>query len=232
MNRSGPITIPTEKELEALFQSGLMAYLGMGSRRCCYRIPDTNLCVKAYRTQYGREQVDKPAIRLEIERNRFSERRNASCAEWAYYQELKKRLPQSLLDVFPCVLEHVCLPSRGWCLVEELIANADGSPSVSVEDEFRRRSWREGKFFLEEAMRKIRELGDELARHAVRFYDPPNILAQFAEDGEFRLRIADFEPVPRTFISLDALGSFFVSLKVRRRFARYLKRLAEWVPQC
>jgi len=228
MNRTGPITIPTGKELEALFQSGQMACLGMGRRRCCYRIPGTSLCVKAYRTLDGREHVENQTIRREIEHNRFSERRNTSCNEWDYFQELKARLPQSLLDVFPGVFERVCVPSRGWCLVEELIANADGTPSVSIETEFRRRPWGDGKAFLAKAIRQIRKLGEELARCAVRFYDPPNILAQFSEDGEFRLRIADFEPMPRTFIALEALGPLFVSLKVRRRFGRYRRRLEEW----
>ena len=205
-----------------------MEFLGEGSRRSCHRIPGTCLCVKAYRSVDAAAQAGSHTVRKEIERNRFSELHNTSCNEWFYYQELKARLPKPLLGVFPSVLERLCLPSRGWCLVEELIANADGSPSVPVEVEFRRRFRHDGKAFLGNVMEEIKVLGDELARHAVRFYDPPNILVQFAEDGSFRLRIADFEPMPRTFIALDSFSPLFISMKVRRRFGRYLKRLAEW----
>lgn len=228
MTQQQQISIPTSEELELLFRSGDMESLGEGRRRHCYRIPGHMLCVKAYRRDDELPTSEKASVRREIAKSRFSEKDNTSCKEWMYYQSLKKRLTPDLMSVFPSVLERVPTPTLGWCLVEELICNEDGSPSVSVESEFRRRPWRDGQSFIAKALKAVEALGDELSRHCVRFYDPPNILVQTAKDDTFRLRIADFEPEPRTFISLDALCPLFVRLKVRRRFSRYLKRLDEW----
>ena len=219
---------PTAEELEALFRSGRLESLGSGRRRHCYRIPGQKLCVKAYRQMDELSDQDKASVKREIMRSRFSEKDNTSCQEWHYYRALKSRLPQNLMSVFPETVDLICTPSHGWCLVEELIENEDGEPSVSVESEFRRRSWRSGQDFLSKAEPAIRTLGDDLSRHAVRFYDPPNILVQTAKDGSFRLRIADFEPTPRTLIAIEALGPLFIGLKVRRRFRRYLERLNRW----
>ena len=68
----------------------------------------------------------------------------------------------------------------------------------------------------------FRALVDALVRHAVRFYDPPNILSQWFSDGSFRLRIMDFEPVSRLLIPIDLLPAI-QRFKVRRRFERYLR---------
>ena len=39
----------TADQIDALLKSGSLERLGMGSRRACYRLPGTNLCVKCYR---------------------------------------------------------------------------------------------------------------------------------------------------------------------------------------
>ena len=224
------IKIPSAEELAALFEAGTMKRLGLGSRRACYRIPDSGLCVKCYRSEpeiaEGKhpERNDlkplAPSVIREIRIHRFSDAGNTSCQEWRYHEVLKKRLPPDLLEVFPETLVRVMVPGRGWCLVEEEILNADGTPARKFHEAY--------GFALDPKIRAsllktMKGLCDGLARHAVRFYDPQNVLVQWKADGTFRLRIVDFEPASRAIIPLDRFFPALVGCKVRRRFARYLK---------
>ena len=221
--------IPTAEQLEALFQAGTMKRLGIGSRRVCHAIPETGLCVKCYRSEeeialgkhvgYEPFKPLKAAVVREIRQHRFSDSGNTSCQEWRYYQALRRRLPAALLEVFPDRIERLLVPSRGWCIVEEMIVNADGSPVRKFHD-----AWQAADpGGRERLMAAFRQLADGLVRYAVRIYDPQNILVQWRADGTFALRITDFEPASRTFIALDRLSPALVRMKVRRRFARYLK---------
>lgn len=217
----------TPESLDALFLSGKMERIGIGVRRACYAIPGTGLCVKCYRSDeeialgkhvgYDPFKPLKGAVVREIRRNRFSDRGNTSCQEWRYYQALKERLPPELMAAFPATLERVLVPSRGWCLVEERIANVDGSPVRAFHKEWASAAW-DDRIWL---MDGLDALTDGLVRHAVRFYDPHNILVQWCAGGMPRLRITDFEPASRTLVSLDRLSPALVRLKLRRRFARY-----------
>ena len=220
-------TTVTAEALEGLFKAGAMKRLGMGSRRACYAIPDTNLCVKCYRSD---EEIAEgkhpgllpfeplaPAVIREICRNRFSERRNSSCREYRYWLSLKKRLPVDLMAVFPSTMEQMLIPSRGWAVVEELIVNADGTHPKKFAE-----GWWVDVESRVKLLASFNALADALVRHAVRFYDPPNILSQWFSDGSFRLRIMDFEPVSRLLIPIDFLPAI-QRFKVRRRFARYLR---------
>ena len=115
-------------------------------------------------------------------------------------------------------VEQIVLPSRGWALVEELVVNADGSMPRKFMEE-----WRSVDAVLRAGLlTSYNALADALVRHAVRFYDPPNVLAQRLADGSFRLRITDFEPTSRLFFPIDALPAI-ARLKVRRRFRRHLR---------
>ena len=204
-----------------------MERLGMGARRACYGIPGTGLCVKCYRSDAeiaegkypGQLPVTPlaPAVVREIGRRRFDGRRNTSCQEYRYWLSLKRRLPAGLMTAFPATMEPLLLPSRGWCIVEEVVLNADGSGVKRFHEALSAASpgEQDGLFTA------FDRLVDELCRHAVRFYDPQNILVQRCADGAFRLRITDFEPVSRTLISLDRLSPSFARLKIRRRFLRY-----------
>ena len=219
--------IPTAEQLEELFRAGTMKRLGIGVRRACYAIPGTNLCVKCYRSEeeialgkhvgYAPFKPLKDAVVREIRRNRFSDSGNTSCQEWRYYCDLRRRLPPGLMAAFPETLDRLLVPSRGWCIIEDAIANADGMPVqafhkvwMSSRDAERRRIYA-----------RLEALTEGLIRHAVRFYDPHNILVQTCPDGDVRLRITDFEPASRTFIALDRMMPSLVRMKLRRRFARY-----------
>ena len=219
------------EDIEALLNSGTLTRLGIGSRRVCYRLPETGLCVKCYRSdeeiKEGKcpgdphfEPLSATAIR-EIRHCRFDEKRNTGCQEYRYWMELKRRIPEELMAVFPSTIQPMELPTRGWCLVEECILNFDGSPATRFQD-----AWVGGRIAprmeLYDAFNKIT---DDLVQNAVKMYDIPNLLVQKMSNGTIRLRIADFEPVARTFIVLDRLSPVIVRMKLRRRFKRYRKML-------
>ena len=222
--------IPSAEELAALFGAGRLTRLGMGSRRACYALPGGVLCVKCYRSEdeiaEGRHPGKTPAKPLrkavvrEIRRHRFSEGGNTSCQEWRCLAKLRRRLPPELAAVFPETLERVLVPSRGWCLVEEVVRNADGSSARKFHEAY---IAAHDPQVRDRLLAALKSLCAALARHAVSFYDPQNVLVQWAADGTFRLRIVDFEPASRAFVPLDRMLPFLVGLKVRRRFARYLK---------
>lgn len=222
--------IPTADELAVLFSAGTLERLGMGSRRACYRLPGTGLCVKCYRSEaeiaegkHPERAYSKPlqpSVVREIRRHRFSDAGNTSCQEWRYHESLRARLPPDLLAVFPEIMERMLVPGRGWCLVEDEVRNADGSQAGKFHEEFM--SIRD-VCLREKLLEAMKDLCGSLARHAVSFYDPQNVLVQWLSGGGFRLRIVDFEPTSRALVPLDKIFPWLVGMKVRRRFARYLR---------
>jgi len=225
--------IPSADELEKMFAEGRMTAMGEGRRRICWRIPGTDLCLKSYRNdeeifRNGASGLKNSIVR-EIKRCRHDERCNTSCLEWRYHQELQATLPEDLLKVFPERMERVHLPTRGWCVVETVLANYDGTPVRSVVEEmvrFGTVGTPTADIVKFRALRReLRRLLRALASAAVRFYDPPNVLVQWTSPDTFRLRIADFEPKSRTAIALDRWFDCFARLKCRRRYGRFLRTL-------
>ena len=222
--------IVTAEQLDSFFRAGTMERLGMGTRRACYRLPGTGLCIKCYRSEAeiaeGKHPGEEPFKPLapsvvdEIRRHRFSDGGNTSCQEWRYHQMLRKRLPGNLLEVFPDTVERVLVKDRGWCLVEEVVVNADGTPARRFHEVY---ATTRGAPARAELLAALKRLCDALARNAVCFYDPQNVLVQWRADGSFRLRIVDFEPVSRALIPFDKVFPSLVGFKVRRRFSRYMK---------
>ena len=215
-----------EKDLSAFFHSG-MACIGEGKRRKCFRVPDFPYCVKFYRLPREYPPRMRLSIRLEIALFRFCPHFNTSCQEWRYYRKLRERLPKQLFSVFPDTVERVRLPDRGFGLCESFITNADGSPMHSVLEEMERS---DDPLLKERLYRAISGLFDQLVLHAVRFYDPPNIMVQWlsgqeGEERRFNLRIVDFEPCERTLLSFLIHTPGMVRAKVRRRCDRYLAKL-------
>lgn len=216
------------EQIDELLNNGSLERLGMGTRRACYRLPGSDLCVKCYRSEeeiaegkYPWQKPFKPlspsAVR-EIRRYRFDEKRNTCCKEYEYWKELRDSLPKDLMAVFPTTMAKMLLPSRGWCVLEELMENSDGSPPAKLFREFKLAS-SSSRAALAASLDRI---ASELLRLAVRIYDPQNLLLQKDSDGAFRIRIADFEPSSRTIVSFDRFP-FVVRMKLRRRFARYRK---------
>lgn len=221
--------IPTAEELECLFREGRLERVGMGSRRACYRIPGADgLCLKCYRSDEDVElgknpsaSVPKPldgTVVREILACRFDERRNTCCQEYRYWKELMSSSDPSLKAYLPSVMEMVEVPSRGWCLIEEFMANDDGTPIVKFLPAWKN-AGTEGK---KELFGLLSALEECLVRHAARFFDPQTVMVQ-RTNGGIRLRLPDFEPATRTLIPIDAMFPLFTRMKIRRRFKRFLK---------
>ena len=226
------------EDIEALLKSGALTRLGMGTRRVCYALPGGMFCMKCYRSDdeiseainFGGEiKPLRSSVVREIRQNRFSDKRNTSCIEWRYHRELLATMPKELLEVFPERMERIYLPTYGWCLVETIIANFDGTAVRPVADEIRRLSAQGATYAdLARAVALIKALSplfDMLADAAVRFYDPPNVIVQWTGPETFRLRIADLEPRARTVVSLDRWFDFCARFKCRRRYKRFLRSL-------
>lgn len=224
--------IPSADQLERLFNANSMKRLGIGSRRVCFEIPGTDLCVKCYRSEAeialgkhvergsGTFKPLRGSVISEIRRHRFSDRGNTSCQEWRYHAALRTRVPKKLIEVFPDTVERVLVPGRGWCIVESVVRNFDGSPLRKLHEVCALVSDAGLKRRLMDALYSLRDL---LFENSVRFYDPQNICVQWISAAEFRLRIVDFEPASRALIPLDEHLPILARLKLRRRFARYVK---------
>ena len=216
----------TAEELDKLFSSNALERIGMGSRRACYRLPCGKLCVKCYRSDeeiLEGKDPGKPNSRPlpsaavnEIKCFRFDERHNTCCQEYRYWQ----RLPEDARQYFPSLMQMQYTFSRGWCVVEELITNNDGSPIVKLLPAWKTTDGN-GRQQLASELNALEEL---FAIHSIRFFDPQTIMVQQTREG-LRLRIPDFEPAIRTLIPIETMFPALVRTKMRRRFARYRKTL-------
>ncbi len=227
---SGTVATISAEKLDQLLEAGALERIGMGSRRACYRMPDGRSCLKCYRSDAeieegrhsGAARVKKALATgavSEIRACRFDKRRNTCCQEYRYWHDLKARLPEDLMAVFPSYMELILLPSRGWAVVEELIVNDDGTPLRKFAEEWRGSDAKRRA----EMLSSFNALGSALARHAVRFFDPQTIFIQKTGGNGQRIRIADFEPASRVLIPIERFIPGAVAMKVKRRFLRYLR---------
>lgn len=224
----------TTESIDRLFNEGRLVRIGMGSRRVCFAVPGTEYCIKCYKNdeeikegRYPGSGALKPLSKSvvdEIAKARFSEKRNTSCQEYRYWKDLERRVPAEIFSVFPDSVRCVFSQVRGWCLVETLVKNADGSRPDSLFD-FCRNHGPEVKNSLLSAVAALR---DRFVEHAVKFYDPQNLIVQIDAQGDFRLRIVDFEPASRMFIPIDDWFKFIVRIKTARRINRYLRNFFGW----
>lgn len=217
---------PAAEELNNLFLEGKMECLGMGSRRTCYKIPGTKLCIKCYRTddeikkgKYDGAKALAPSVVREIAKARFDEKRNTSCQEYRYWNKLKGKLPSEVFAAFPQKMECVLVPVRGWCLVEERLENFDGSEPEDFKSAYFAADDKIKKSLLSAFLRLI----EQFRFYAVRFYDPQNLLVQRISNEDFVLRIVDFEPASRSFLPIDSILPPLVRRKTMRRARRWLE---------
>lgn len=205
----------TGVEIEEKLTRGELKLLGAGSRRECYAIPGTQLCLKCYREEGA---APNATVAREIRKYRHDEKRNTCAQEHRYWLELKSKLPAYIFAAFPDSLELIHLPNRGFALIESRVENEDGSACTRFSLSYR---------FADEATRAklLREfwlLVGAFAAYGVRFYDTQNIVVQCRADGTFRLRVVDFEPAARTLIPIDSIFPALIRGKVIRRATRYL----------
>ncbi len=196
--------------------------LGRGARRSCFEVPGKPLCVKCYHLPGEYPEPLHPSVRREIEKWRHSRTKNTNCQEYDYWVKLKASLPSDLFAVFPEHMELVCLDDRGWALVETRFRNRDGSDLKPILEEL---AVLEDRALKGRLVAAFESLCVRLAEHAVKFYDPPNVLVEWMSEDSFRLRIADFEPANRVLIPLFTNSRFYIRLRVLRRARRYAKLL-------
>ena len=195
----------------------LMTEIGKGSRRVCFRLPDSRLCVKRYRD----DGDVGGTVRREIARFRFDRCRNTCAREYDYIRSLETKLPPEVFAVFPETMELKEDPVYGWQIVESLVLNGDGSMPERFSFTCRAADAETRRCLLA----AFRNLAHAFEAAAVKFYDPQNVLVQWEGkpfEGDFRLRIVDFEPASRTFLPIDSLCPAFRRMKLRRRVKRYL----------
>jgi len=194
-----------------------MTEIGRGSRRVCLRLPGAPLCVKRYRDDEGVGET----VRREIARCRFDRRRSTCAQEYDYVRSLAAKLPPKVFAVFPETMELREDPVHGWVLVESLVLNGDGS----VPERFSRTCRAADASTRRRLLCAFRDLAHAFEAAAVRFYDPQNVLVQWEGrpfEGDFRLRIVDFEPASRALVPVDLLCPALRRMKLRRRVRRYL----------
>ena len=196
-----------------------MTEIGKGSRRVCLRLPDSRLCVKRYRDDGDVGET----VRKEIERCKFDRRRSTCAQEYDYIRSLAAKLPSEVFAVFPETMELRDDPVHGWHLVESLVLNGDGS----VPERFSRTCRAADADTRQRLLCAFRDLAHAFEAAAVRFYDPQNVLVQWEGkpfEGDFRLRIVDFEPASRAFLPIDLICPALRRMKLRRRVERYLRQ--------
>lgn len=200
-----------------------LTLIGAGRRRYCYRLADTDRCVKFYR-----RLTDQPLHRsrariwLDVTLGRHIRPLNINYREWRYHQRLQRALPPEVMALFPEHTDPVFCPENGWGIAESLILNVDGSLPQRVHDVLRTL---DDPALAVEIYRAVEQVCQRLAEHAICFFDIPNILLQWTGARTFRLRIADFEPQCRALLPGLASIRPYVRCKVRRRTRRYLERL-------
>lgn len=196
-----------------------MTEIGRGSRRTCLRMPDSGLCIKRYRDDDGVGET----VRREISHCRFDRARNTCAQEYDYVRSLAASLPPDVFAVFPETMELKEDPVHGWYLVESLVLNGDGS----VPERFSRTCGAADAQMRHRLLAAYCNLVHAFMVSAVRFYDPQNVLVQWERrpfESAFRLRIVDFEPASRAFISVDLVCPALRRMKVYRRVKRYLRQ--------
>ncbi len=216
-------TVKTRADFVAgLANVSSLTLLGEGQRRRCFELPGGKFCVKFYRLANEYSKWTHPSVKREIKKCRHSRKGNTCCQEYDYWLKLKESLPAQLFAAFPERMELVYHDDRGWGIVESRFRNFDGSNLKPIAVELKTLKDNELKKGL---VRAFEELCEELANHAVKFYDPPNVLVEWRADGSFKLRIADFEPANRVFLPLFTNTKIYIRLRVRRRARRYVKIL-------
>ena len=219
---------PTAEELEALFREGKMARIGMGSRRTCYKIPASNLCVKCYRSEdeikegkYNGSVALAPSVVREIVKARFDEKRNTSCQEYRYWKKLKGKLPSEVFAAFPQKMECVLVPARGWCLVEERLENFDGSKPEDFKSAYFAADDKIKKSLLSAFLRLI----EQFRFYAVRFY------GNFAVERVFCCHFTADAAVGKCAVCklIDVKGIVFIAVNIFAKYGKqsvYIRRTA------
>ena len=200
-----------------------LEFVGGGTRRQCYRLPEENLCIKCYRLDLATATHLKPSVHAEIGRMRHNRLKNTSCQEFDYFQQDVVYASEKVVAIFPNVLELFYLPECGWTLIEELLLNYDGSYAIKSEKTMSDTSDMALRRAIYDA---VVDLKVDILKYNIKLYDPQNLLVQFTTSTTFQLRLTDFEPSSRALIKVEDFIPLLAKRKTKRRYESFIKRLS------
>lgn len=219
------INYPNDPLFESLIKAGNIEKVGWGgTRRNCYKLGDSGLCVKFYKPPEDCEKGKmKSSIRREIRSRRFNKYRNISSREVHLYNTMRHTMPEEIRSKMPPECRRVFHPKYGWGIMETYYANPDGKAIIPYEFEIARQSPENREIIYAQA----KELLDLLIESSAPFYEPGNFHTLIHSDGTIETKLVDFEPAAKTFIQLEAIWPWFRRQKLRRKSERYLQHIRE-----
>ena len=194
-----------------------------GTRRNCYKVGDTGLCVKFYKPPEECVGRMKPSIRREIARRRFDKYRNSSSREVYLCHLMRRTMPKEVSGRLPEVCRRVFHPEWGWGILETYYTNPDGTAIIPYEFEIARRAPK----VREEIYAQAEALLGALVESSARFYEPGNFHTQIGADGSVATKIVDFEPDSKSAVPLEAFWPWYRRRKLARKARRYLRHIRD-----
>ncbi len=216
---------------EHLLREHPLIEIGQGARRICYRIGNTNYCVKFLRDPSATDLADKRfyrrlgrRFRIMLLRGRFDRTQNLNCQEAEAMVQCRLTAGAEVAAAFPETIEIVFDEKRGYGILMNLLTNADGSPIIRADNAM----WeRKDPAFNAAVYPKLKSLLYALIDASAPFFEPANVQVQIQADGSPRLRLIDFEPVDKKFIHISEKLPFVRRADLARRTEKFLKGLRE-----
>lgn len=214
-----------DEEFEQLLRENKLERVGFGgSRRNCYKLGDSGLCVKFYKPPSEcKKGLMKDSIRREIRARRFNKYRNVNSREVDVYNRFRHEMPEEVRSKLPPVCKRVFHPELGWGVLETYYANPDGEAIIPYEFEIARQTPEKKAIIYAQA----KDLLAVLVRSAAPFYEPGNFHTLINPDGTIETKLIDFEPTGKTLIQLEAVWPAYRRKKLKRKAARYLAHIRE-----
>lgn len=195
-----------------------------GSRRNCYKLGDSGLCVKFYKPpEECQKGIMKDSIRREIRTRRFNKYRNINSREVDLYNRFRHEMPEEIRSKMPPVCKRVFHPDLGWGIMETYYQNPDGTAIIPYGAEIKRQTPENREIIYAQA----KELLDVLIKNSAPFYEPGNFHTLIKPDGSIEMKLVDFEPASKTLIQLEAIWPWFRRYKLARKAKRFLAHIRE-----
>ena len=207
----------------ALLDREPLIEVGRGTRRVCYRLGTSGLCVKFY---WPPEECVparmKPSVIRDVARRRFDEKANSSAMEVRYYADYWMKMPEDVRTALLPHVERVFHPQWGYGVLETYYTGSNGLALLPYEFEMLRQPDLEVRRTI---YRAARDLLRALIREGAYFYEPGNFHVLFGADGRIALKIVDFEPEAKTVFAAERWWPWFRRLKLKRKARRYLAHI-------
>lgn len=212
-----------DEAYETLMRETTIERVGFGgSRRNCYKLGDSGLCVKFYKPpEECQKGMMKDSIRREIRARRFNKYRNINSREVDLYNRFRHEMPEAVRAKMPPVCKRVFHPDFGWGIMETFYANPDGTAIIPYEFEIARQTPENREIIYAQA----KELLDLLIKSSAPFYEPGNFHILIKNDGTIETKLIDFEPTSKTLFQPEAICPWYRRYKLSRKAERYLAHI-------